>query len=165
MNISKYTFFWQTGSPFSNWHSANYTIDGVEFCCSEQGVMYEKAILFNDDKIAKQILQCSGSQQKKMKQLGRKVRHFKESAWKKNRITIYTKHCKAKFEQNKHLKEKLLQTGNKMLVEASPYDKIWGIGLNEKVARRTNPKLWPGLNLLGQILTNIKEDFIKEDKK
>jgi ribA/ribD-fused uncharacterized protein len=93
-----------------------------------------------------------------MKSLGRKVNHFKENTWKKYRVEIYTKHCKAKFTQNEHLKQKLIETRNTTLVEASPNDKIWGIGLHERDAKKTHPSKWPGTNLLGQLLTKIRDD-------
>ncbi len=100
-----------------------------------------------------------------MKDLGREVRHFKDSTWNKNKVNIYYEHCKAKFTQNQHLKEKLMETDNKTLVEASPNDKIWGIGLAEDVAKITDPSLWPGQNLLGQILTKIRDEFKEEIEK
>lgn len=154
-----YAFFWQTGSPFSNWHHSAYTYEGIEFNCSEQGVMWSKAQLFNDEISSKRILECGPSQQKKMKDLGRGVKHFKDSTWKKNRIRIYQEHCMAKFSQNSHLKQKLFETGNKTLVEASPNDAIWGIGLNETKAKKIHPSKWPGTNLLGIILTDIREQL------
>jgi ribA/ribD-fused uncharacterized protein len=155
---SNYTFFWQTESPFSNWHPAKYTCNEINFNCSEQGVMYDKALLFGDIEVAKNVLKCSVSEQGKMKSLGRKVNHFKENTWKKYRVEIYTKHCKAKFTQNEHLKQKLIETRNTTLVEASPNDKIWGIGLHERDAKKTHPSKWPGTNLLGQLLTKIRDD-------
>lgn len=160
-NSVDYVFFWHTGSPFSNWHPAQYVYNEIEFNCSEQGVMWSKAKLFEDDEIAEQILQCATNQQKLMKSLGRQVKNFNESTWKKNRMKIYYDHCYQKFIQNSLLKEKLLDTGDKTLVEASPSDRIWGIGLNEKDARVTPPNRWPGTNLLGIILTNIKNELIE----
>lgn len=154
-----YVFFWQTGSPFSNWHPSKYTYDNIEFNCSEQGVMWSKAKLFEDNESANKILECTTSQQKKMKELGRGVKKFKEGVWKRNRVSIYKVHCYEKFTQNSHLKEKLLQTGNKTLVEASPNDAIWGIGINEKKAKVTPPNKWPGMNLLGIILTEIRDEL------
>lgn len=161
-SYQNYTFFWQTGSPFSNWHPSLYTYNDIAFNCSEQGVMWSKAKLFGDEKIADEILKCTTSQQKKMKTLGREIRSFKESTWKKNKVRIYKQHCYEKFSQNKHLKEKLLETGSNLLVEASPHDRIWGIGLNEKSAKKIHPTKWPGLNLLGKLLTEIRDEF-KED--
>lgn len=156
-NTKNYVFFWSTGSPFSNWHPAKYTYKGIEFNCSEQGVMWSKAKLFGDDDIAEKILNCHSDQQKKMKDLGRKVKNFKDNMWHKNKVKIYTEHCYEKFTQNNELQEKLLSTYPKKLVEASPNDLIWGIGLHESQAKTIDPTKWPGKNLLGQILTNIRD--------
>jgi ribA/ribD-fused uncharacterized protein len=160
LNISSnYVFFWQTGSPFSNWHPAKYTFNGIEFNCSEQGVMWGKAMLFGDENIASEVLNCGVSEQGKMKALGREVKGFKEHVWKNNRIKIYTDHCRAKYTQNAHLKAALMATGTKTLAEASPNDAIWGIGLNEKKAKTILPSAWPGLNLLGKILTGLRDEL------
>mgnify|MGYP000075339145 CR=1 FL=1 len=161
-NTDKYYFFWQTSSPFSNWHFSQYILDDLQFNCSEQGVMYSKAILFGDIVVAKKILKCLPNQQKLMKSLGRQVKNFDENIWKKHRIQIYKRHCHAKFSQNQHLKNILISTGNKILVEASPSDKIWGIGLSAHIAKSTPVEKWKGLNLLGQILTEIKFQFMTE---
>lgn len=162
-NASKYEFFWQTNSPFSNWYPATYVLDTITFNCSEQGVMYDKAVLFGDHAIAKKILQCNGYQQGLMKNLGRQVSGFNEELWKKHRIPIYKKHCYAKFSQNPHLKIALLNTSGKILVEASPTDKIWGIGLSKSAALITPPNKWKGTNLLGKLLTEIRNEFINEN--
>lgn len=154
-----YHFFWQTTSPFSNWHAAHYVLDDNEFNCTEQGVMWEKAKLFGDENIALQIKKCGQTEQALMKKLGRQVRGFNERIWKKNRVEIYKRHCLAKFSQNPHLKTQLMNTSGKMLVEASPSDKIWGIGMAKHEAIKVPPHKWKGLNLLGLILTDIRTEF------
>lgn len=163
-NSKTHCFFWQTSSPFSNWHSAKYIINEIEFNCSEQGVMYEKALLFKDYNIAQKILECLPSQQRLMKKLGRDVKGFNETIWKKNRKKIYKKHCSEKFKQNEHLKTSLLNTHGKTLVEASPTDKIWGIGMNKNEALITPQNKWKGLNLLGEILTEIRMELEQQIK-
>lgn len=162
-NGKNYCFFWQTRSPFSNWHPAKYILNGIEFNCSEQGVMYAKATLFGDTNVAEQILTCGSSQQGLMKKLGREVKGFNESTWKKNRVKIYKEHCYAKFSQNEQLKIALINTQGKTLVEASPSDKIWGIGMHKSEALVTPPNKWKGLNLLGKLLTEIREDLIEHE--
>ena len=154
-----YVFFYRTSSPFSNWYPTKYTYNEIEFNCSEQGVMWNKAILFNDYENAKKILKCIETEQHKMKKLGRLVKNFDNDIWNANKINIYKNHCREKFKQNEYLKQELMNTKGKILVETSPTDKIWGIGMNEKQARQTNPKEWKGLNLLGRILTDIREEF------
>lgn len=161
-NSKTHYFFWETSSPFSNWHISKYTLNEITFNCSEQGVMYEKALLFNDNTIAEQILKCNSTEQRKIKNLGRKVKGFDEKIWEKNRVNIYKKHCYAKFTQNLNLKNELLKTKGKILVEASPNDKIWGIGLIKNEALFTPVDQWKGLNLLGKILTEIRIELEKQ---
>ncbi|CAB9514600.1 Domain of unknown function (DUF1768) [Seminavis robusta] len=152
----RYHFFWQSGSPFSQWHISRYVLNGVEFSCAEQGMMHGKALLFGDTEVAEQILEAKSP--RKMKALGRKVRFFDHKVWNKERMRIVYENSVAKFTQNPHLLEALLNTTGQ-LVEASPSDKIWGIGLVEANARNTPEKFWPGLNLLGQILTRVRDEI------
>jgi len=122
--------------------------------------MYDKAVLFGDYEVAEKILKTTSPM--KIKQLGRQVKGFKDKTWKKHRLDSMYRHCFAKFSQNEHLKEALLRTGNKQMVEASPSDRVWGIGLNEDVARRRAPDTWPGQNLLGQVLNNVREELRRQ---
>jgi ribA/ribD-fused uncharacterized protein len=155
----RFHFFWQNGSPFSQWHPSQYELNGVTYSCAEQGMMHGKALLFEDYGTAKMILNTN--KPKTMKELGRKVRFFDEKVWKKNRERIVYQNSVAKFTQNPHLLEALLDNTDEgsLLVEASPYDSIWGIGLNEAAARNTPPKSWKGLNLLGKILTQVRDEI------
>lgn len=164
-HANDYVFFWKSGSPFSNWHPAKYTYDGIEFNCSEQGLMWSKAMLFDDVDVARTILQCNVTEQKQMKSLGREVKHFKEHVWENNKVRICRTHCYEKFSQNVHLYEKLLETADKTLVEASPDDRVWGIGLHSKDAKIIAPNKWPGKNLLGLILTDIRDQFKLDDNQ
>jgi len=121
--------------------------------------MWRKAKLFNDEDMARQIL---NSQSPSMaKQLGRRVKNFNESKWDINKEEIIYSGCLAKYTQNPELKKKILETGNNNLVEASPYDKVWGIGLNERLAKTTPQNQWPGQNLLGICLMKVRHT-IKE---
>lgn len=156
-NRRDYCFFWRSGSPFSNFHPAEYEYDGNVFTCSEQGFMHSKAVLFGDHAIAEEILKTTSPM--KIKQLGRQVRGFKEKTWKNARVDIMYQHCFAKFAQNEHLKEALMRTKDKAMVEASPSDAVWGIGLNEDKARRRAPETWRGQNLLGQVLDRVREEL------
>jgi len=161
-HANDYVFFWKSGSPFSNWHPAKYVHDGIEFNCSEQGIMWSKAMLFDDENVASAILRCNSTEQKQMKSLGRDVNHFKERVWKNNKMSIYHTHCYEKFSQNSPLREKILETTGKILAEASPDDRVWGIGLHEKNAKIIIPKKWPGENLLGLLLNNIRDQLTDE---
>ena len=131
--VKKHCFFWRSG-PFSQWFPSVYTFDGVEYTCAEQGMMHGKALLFKDESTAERILKAKSPHE--IKSLGRRVRYFKEKVWKNNRWNIVYRDSMAKFTQNPMLQEALLTTSG-MLVEASPRDRIWGIGLHEKDARKS----------------------------
>ena len=152
-----YIFFWQKGSCFSQWHPSKYELNGYVYSMAEQGMMHGKALLFGDEETAAQIL--STNDPREIKQLGRQVRGFDEKEWEKSRETIVYRNSMAKFTQNEGMKDVLLATKGAVLVEASPYDRIWGIGLLESDAKRISPSKWNGLNLLGKILTNVREDI------
>jgi ribA/ribD-fused uncharacterized protein len=96
---------------------------------------------------------------KNMKAFGRLVKNFDENLWNSVAQDIVYAGNYAKFSQNPKLLKALLDTGDRLLVEASPYDKIWGIGLSELDARKTSPENWKGLNLLGKILTKVRDDL------
>ena len=98
-----------------------------------------------------------------IKKLGREVANYNDDVWNQKRVPVVSVGNREKYNQNPDLKEILMATGDSILVEASPYDKIWGIGLDEATAKKTNPSKWPGLNLLGlDVLTNLKEYYRKE---
>lgn len=155
--MKDYVFFWRKGSCFSQWHPSKYELNGYEYTTAEQGMMHGKALLFEDNETAAQILATNDP--RKIKQLGRLVRGFKDIVWKKNREMIVYHNNMAKFTQNEIMKDVLMATRGALLVEASPSDRIWGIGLREADAKRTSPNKWKGLNLLGKILTKVREDI------
>lgn len=124
--------------------------------------MYHKAILFNDIKIANKILKSESPREQKS--LGRKVSNFDINRWNKKAKDVVETGNYCKFTQNNNLKKILLETYPKILVEASPYDKIWGIGLNETDAKRTRPENWPGTNWLGIVLTKVRNKILLEEK-
>lgn len=155
----KYVFFWKTASPFSNWHPAKFEIDGVKFHNTEQHMMWSKAVLMNDLDTASKIMATTDP--RTIKALGREVKNFKADLWDKVRFDVVYNGCYAKFTQNEKLKKALMETGDKTLVESSPYDKLWGIGLDEENAMKTDPKDWPGQNLLGKVLTKLRDELKK----
>lgn len=156
--MEKYTFFWS--GPFSQWAKSKFVIDGQTFNTAEQYMMYSKAQLFGDDEIATKIMATSNPRVQKA--LGRQVRDFDAQAWQIAAIDVVYKGNHAKFIQNPELLKVLLATEGTTLVEASPYDKIWGIGLDEAAAKRTPADRWPGTNLLGLVLTQLREDIINQ---
>lgn len=153
-----FTFFWS--GTFSQWKNSRFVEDGKTFTSAEQYMMYHKAILFNDSLIAEQILAVSNP--KEIKALGRKVRNFNESVWNENKYEIVKNGNILKFSQNPRLKEELLSTRDSILVEASPFDSVWGIKLGEFDPNRFDPLKWRGENLLGFALTEVREIFKKE---
>jgi len=151
----KFTLFFS--GPFSNWAQSPFTIDERQFTCVEQYMMFSKAMLFHDVKIAEAIMQTHNP--KEMKRLGRLVKNFCETKWADQREDIVKKGLVAKFTQNPELKDKLLNTKGTTLAEASAYDQIWGIGLSIKNPDAQKRDLWKGQNLLGKLLTEIRNEI------
>jgi len=154
MTTEKFTFFW--GGVFSNWYQATIIVDGVEYKCVEQYMMSEKAKLFKDFDSYEKIMQADHPREQK--RLGRKVKGFDVAQWDKVSRNIVYIGCYVKF-LHPHLKEKLLATEGTTLVEASPYDKIWGIGLDVYNPLILDRATWKGLNWLGEVLTKVREDI------
>jgi ribA/ribD-fused uncharacterized protein len=123
-------------------------------------MMYHKAKLFGDTVIASEILKTTDPGEQKA--LGRKVKDFDPIIWEKNAKQIVYDGCKLKFTQNHKLLNVLLQTKGTLLVEASPYDKVWGIGLGEDDPLIHDPKNWKGTNWLGEVLTKLRDDLLNE---
>jgi ribA/ribD-fused uncharacterized protein len=155
----EFEFFWGTAHPFSQWHPASFVVDGIEFNCAEQFMMYKKAKLFCDDETATEILQAH--KPSVQKQLGRLVQNFDEAEWNQNRERIVYEGNFHKFTQNEHLRTYLMGTSDKMIVEASPLDPIWGIGMAADNPDARNPEKWKGENLLGKALMELRKDLQK----
>ncbi len=139
----------------SQWYQAPMVIDGVYYNCMEQYMMAEKARLFNDAETESRIM--AEYSQMAIKKLGRQVVGYVDAQWKAVRQQVSVKGNIAKFSQNKALGEFLLSTGNKIIVEASPKDTIWGIGLAEDSAEAIDPRKWRGENILGFALMAVRE--------
>lgn len=152
---NKHVFFWN--GIYSQWHKAPMTIGGIEYNSCEQYMMHQKALLFDDEIIADLIMQEKNP--KEQKKYGRQIRNFDKAIWDKNCLAIVFEGNLAKFSQNPELKAEMLSTGNKIFVEASPLDHIWGIGLDENADNIDDPSYWLGLNLLGQALTLVKNQL------
>lgn len=158
-----YLFFWghQSNKPsvigkncLSQWYMAPFTVDNVVYPSAEHFMMAEKARLFQDDATLNKIL--NSKQPEEAKLLGRQVNHFNEQIWQNHRFDIAVKGNIAKFQQHEALGAFLVNTENHILVEASPVDKIWGIGLSEDHQDVSNPLAWPGINLLGFALMKVR---------
>jgi ribA/ribD-fused uncharacterized protein len=153
-----FTFFFTEASPFSQWFRCEFTVDGDTFVCAEQYMMLGKARLFGDAETGAAIL--AASHPRVHKALGRKVRGFDDGVWRREREAIVLAGSRAKFTQNAALRATLLATAGTTLVEASPYDRIWGIGLAAGNPRAQDPAQWRGQNLLGAILTRLRDELL-----
>ena len=127
----------------------------IEYSSTEQYMMAKKAELFGDKDIWEEILNTDSAYE--IKKLGRKVRNFNENTWEKSRYKIVINGNHLKFTQNKELKDFLIATNDSILVEASQYDTIWGIGMKESHKDIENPYKWEGLNLLGFALMKVRD--------
>lgn len=160
----KYCMFWKTQPAsdrtlsrgcLSQWYKSHFFSVANHYCCMEQFMMSQKAKLFGDDEIMQQILSCDDP--KKIKALGQKVRNFDETVWGEVKYSIVLNGNYKKFSQNPRLKDFLLQSGDKILVEASPYDGVWGIKMAESDENVQNPLNWRGQNLLGFALMEVRD--------
>lgn len=144
-----------TETCLSQWYDCYFEVDGVAYHTAEQYMMASKALLFSDEEVYREILACDNPRD--YKKLGRKVRNFDPQLWDAHKYDIVVKGNKAKFSQNPELKAFLLSTGDAILVEASPYDRIWGIGMNRELAQRLPVEQWNGENLLGCALMEVRD--------
>lgn len=159
-----YLYFWKTGNNstitkgcLSQWWMRDFKIDTITYCCMEQYMMAEKARLFGDKQTEEKILECNNPS--KIKALGRKVKGFDETVWEACRYSIVLNGNYYKFLQNKDLWEFLNATKDKVLVEASPYDGIWGISIAQDKKEAADPNQWKGMNLLGFALMEVREEL------
>lgn len=154
----KFLFFWGHRTPgpgyLSQWWPSPFTIGGTAYATAEHYMMAEKARLFGDEETAAAII--AASPPSRAKDLGRRVRNFDERTWRANRVAIVTRGNEAKFGQNKDLRDYLLGTRGRVLVEASPLDRVWGIGLAADDPRADDVTAWQGQNLLGFALMTTR---------
>lgn len=132
---------------------------GIEYSCAEQYMMAKKALLFGDAEMQHLIMEADHPRE--MQKFGRQVRGFNPEIWNANACTIVYQANLYKFMQNPLLCAKLIATRGTTLVEASPYDKVWGIALAEDDPRALNQETWQGTNWLGYTLTNLRDNYFK----
>lgn len=141
----------------SPWYGCRFEIDGIKYNSLEQYLKSEKARLFEDEDIRQRIMSTSDTET--IKNLGREVRNFDEEKWTKVKFGLAVKGNLAKFGQNLSLKEYLLSTEERILVETHPYDKVWGVGLPEGHPAIRQPEIWPGSNLMGFALMVVRDSI------
>jgi len=151
-----------TKACFSQWYPSMFVVDGIRYNCAEQFMMAEKARVFGDEVTRLKILNSEDPAE--IKKLGREVKNFDPEKWSEVSVDIVVRGNVAKFSQNIPLKEFILSTEKKVLVEASPYDTIWGIGMKKEEAEKTTPHHWRGTNKLGYALMTVR-DILKEENK
>ncbi|MCP2251026.1 NADAR family protein [Lentzea aerocolonigenes] len=159
----KYLFFWghqpeRDGSIgkgcLSQWWPCSFVVDGQQFSSAEHYMMWRKALLFDDTSVAERVLAARTPAEAKA--LGRQVSGFSDAEWVSARLEIVVDGNLAKFGQDPALRSYLLGTGSRILVEASPQDRVWGIGLVASDPRAADPSTWLGLNLLGEALMEVR---------
>lgn len=161
----KYLFFWGHTAQkdyvgkqcLSQWYPAEFIEDDIIYPTAEHYMMAEKARLFKDTEILKEILEAKHPKQ--AKELGRKVKNFNPEVWDKHCCDIVYRGNLLKFSQNLELRSFLVNTNSRILAEASPYDKIWGIGMDEKSPGIENPTNWRGTNYLGFALMEVRKEL------
>lgn len=159
----KFLFFWGhripangniTKSCFSQWYPAAFEIGGIHYPTAEHFMMAEKARLFNDPVMEEKILTTKNPAL--AKKYGRLVEGYNDQTWKQHCFDTVARGNIAKFSQNNDLGNFLKKTGTRVIVEASPVDQVWGIGLDEKSKFAGKPDQWRGLNLLGFVLMQVR---------
>jgi len=165
----KYLTFWghqplPTGEAgkgcLSQWWPSAFTVDGKTYATAEHYMMTAKALLFGDTEVAERIR--TAPHPRAAKDLGRQVRGFDEERWAERRFDFVVTANLAKFGHHAELRDFLLGTGGRVLVEASPRDRIWGTGLSADHEHGTSPEHWPGLNLLGFALMEVRHQLRDE---
>lgn len=159
----KFLFFWGhrppkdgriTASCFSQWFEAPFVTNGTRYRTAEHFMMAEEARLFGDLPLREHVLACATPAEAKT--LGRRVAGFDEATWARERFGIVVEANRGKFESDPALREFLVNTGDRVLVEASPVDPVWGIGLAADHDDAARPQRWQGLNLLGFALMEVR---------
>ncbi|MBK1787712.1 NADAR family protein [Prauserella cavernicola] len=145
----------------SQWWPAPFAVDGQRFATAEHYMMWRKARLFGDDVSAAAIL--DGPDPGEAQRLGRAVAGFEQQRWHRDRFAIVVAANVAKFGADPELRDFLLGTGDRVLVEASPVDRVWGIGLAPDDPRAGDPARWRGLNLLGFALCHARSLLSEQD--
>jgi ribA/ribD-fused uncharacterized protein len=164
----KYIFFWGHSNKnnehigkfvLSQWYPAPFVIDDVQYLTAEHWMMAHKALLFGDRETFQKIIRADKAGE--VKELGRQVRAFDEIKWNVKKFDIVKTGNIHKFNQNKNLRDFLIATGDRIIVEASPTDTVWGIGLSQDSEMIDNPYTWRGENLLGFALMEVR-DFLDD---
>ena len=156
----RFVLFW--GGWPSQWHPARFAVDGVAYSCCEQYMMAEKARVFGDEDALAKVLASESPREQKA--IGRRVANFDPAVWTGVcRGIVYAGNL-ARFSQDPEARATLMATGDRTIVEASPLDRIWGIGLAPDSPRALDPAQWRGTNWLGVALTQVRDTLRASDE-
>ena len=163
-------YFWEptphskpvSAACLSQWYDCCFEVGGIVYHTAEQFMMASKALLFDDEKTCREILAAYNPHD--CQKLGRRISGYDQTSWDASKYEIVVEGNKAKFSQNTDLKEFLLSTGDAILAEASPHDRIWGIGLDRETAMKGTIGQWQGQNLLGFALMEVR-DWLRESEE
>ena len=162
----KFVFFWGsqpdrngmvTSSCFSQWRISPFVVNDIIYNTAEHWMMAHKALLFDDYAVYEKIIKAKSAAE--AKELGRQILNFDENLWMQKRLEIVIEGSLYKFNQHPDLKEFLINTKDRLLVEASPVDTIWGVGLAADDEKIKDPTKWNGLNLLGFALMEVRDQL------
>lgn len=142
---------------FENGYDAKIVVDGVTFPTVEHYYQWSKAKMFGDADAEKKILKTASP--KSVKTYGKKVKNFEEEKWNEKKDEIMRTALRAKFTQHPELRDLLVSTKDRPLGEADPRDKYWGIGTGADTSKAKDPSKWPGKNVLGKLLTDLRAEF------
>jgi ribA/ribD-fused uncharacterized protein len=156
--MSEFYFFWS--GPFSQWAMVDITIDGKIYNCNEQYMMSQKALFFDDRESYNDIMKSDDPAEQKA--IGRKIKNFDKEKWEKVARDIVYAANYAKFTQSFDMLLKLYLTEDKIIVEASPEDIVWGIGLRATDRRALDTKQWKGTNWLGEAIMKVRKKIDEE---
>lgn len=160
----KFLYFWGhqpakngsvTKACFSQWWISPFSVDGIIYPTAEHWMMAGKARLFNDQATLTRIIHAPTAPE--AKELGREVINFDPQIWDNEKYDLVLEGNLAKFSADPALKDFLLKTGKQVIVEASPVDNIWGIGLAADDPKAADPRKWKGENLLGYALMEVRD--------
>jgi len=160
----KYLFFWGhqpskdgsiTKSCFSQWWESSFVDNNTTYKTSEHWMMAEKARLFKDPTMVPKIINANSPGE--AKKLGRRISNFDQATWDQAKYDIVVKGNTLKFSQNNNIKTFIINTNERVIVEASPVDSIWGNGLSADSKDAYKPENWRGENLLGFALMEVRD--------
>ncbi|MCA6362810.1 MAG: NADAR family protein [Bacteroidetes bacterium] len=162
--LFEYFYFWGhkihtplTETCFSQWYPAPFVHEGLTYPTAEHWMMAGKARTFDDAEILQRMFETGSPAE--AKKLGREIKNFDPDTWDKVKYELVKEGNVLKFSQHADMKAYLLQTGSKVIVEASPMDAIWGIGLGRENPKAKNPFTWRGENLLGFALMEVRDEM------